>query len=100
MKPTAFLINTARGDIVDEAALVAALKAQRIAGAALDVFEREPQVSPALLTMENVVLLPHLGSATIETRTAMAVLAANNALAVLRGEWPQTPVNPEVLATT
>jgi lactate dehydrogenase-like 2-hydroxyacid dehydrogenase len=78
MKPSAYLINTARGDVVDEAALIEALRAGKIAGAALDVFEREPQVSPALLGMENVVLLPHLGSATEETRTAMGMRALEN----------------------
>ena len=78
MRNTAFLINTARGDVVDEAALVAALQAGQIAGAGLDVYEREPVVSPALLTMENVVLLPHLGSATRETRAAMGMRALEN----------------------
>ena len=92
MKPTAFLINTARGDIVDEAALVAALKAARIAGAALDVFEREPQVSPELLTMENVVLLPHLGSATQETRLAMGLRALENLKAFFSGAAPRDRV--------
>ncbi|HEU5169948.1 MAG TPA: D-glycerate dehydrogenase [Gemmatimonadales bacterium] len=78
MQPSAYLINTARGDVVDEAALVDALRKGRIAGAGLDVYEREPQVSPALLTMENVVLLPHLGSATEETRVAMGLRALEN----------------------
>jgi lactate dehydrogenase-like 2-hydroxyacid dehydrogenase len=78
LKPGAFLINTARGDVVDEAALVAALRSGRLAGAGLDVFEREPQVSPELLVMENVVLLPHLGSATQETRVAMGMRALEN----------------------
>lgn len=78
MRPQAFLINTARGDVVDEAALVEALQGGRIAGAGLDVFEKEPQVTPALLTMENVVLLPHLGSATTETRVAMGMRAFEN----------------------
>jgi len=78
MQRHAFLINTARGDVVDEAALVAALQAGTIAGAGLDVFEKEPQVSPELLTMENVVLLPHLGSATMETRVAMGMRALEN----------------------
>jgi lactate dehydrogenase-like 2-hydroxyacid dehydrogenase len=78
MRPEAFLINTARGDVVDEAALIEALQARRIAGAGLDVFEKEPQVAPALLTMENVVLLPHLGSATQETRVAMGLRAFEN----------------------
>jgi lactate dehydrogenase-like 2-hydroxyacid dehydrogenase len=78
MRPEALLINTARGDVVDEAALVEALQARRIAGAGLDVYEKEPQVTPALLAMENVVLLPHLGSATQETRVAMGLRAFEN----------------------
>jgi lactate dehydrogenase-like 2-hydroxyacid dehydrogenase len=78
MRPSAFLINTARGDVVDEAALVEALTSGTIAGAGLDVFEKEPQVSPALLALENVVLLPHLGSATQETRIAMGMRALEN----------------------
>jgi glyoxylate reductase len=92
MRPGAYLINTARGPIVDEAALTQALRKGTIAGAGLDVFEREPEVDPGLLELDNVVLLPHLGSATTETRTAMAVLAAQNAVAVLAGEPPLTPV--------
>jgi glyoxylate reductase len=97
MKETAYLVNSARGPIVDEAALVEALRSGQVAGAGLDVYENEPAVHPGLLTLDNVVLLPHLGSATIETRTAMAELAARNAVAVLRGDQPPTPVNPEVL---
>lgn len=97
MKSTAFLINTARGPVVNEEALVEALKAKRIAGAALDVFEREPNVHPELIKMQNVVLLPHLGSATEETRTRMARLAAENLLAGLDGQRPHNLVNPEVL---
>ena len=97
MKDTAYLVNSARGPIVDEAALVEALRSGQIAGAGLDVYENEPEVHPGLLDLDNVVLLPHLGSATIETRTAMGVLAAKNALAVLSGDRPPTPVNPEVL---
>ena len=93
MKPTAYLINAARGPIVDEAALVAALEHDTIAGAGLDVYEHEPVVHSGLLGRDDVVLLPHLGSATVETRTAMAVLAARNAIAVLAGERPMTPVN-------
>lgn len=92
MKPTAFLVNTTRGPVVDESALVAALRDGVIAGAGLDVFEREPEVHRGLLELENVVLLPHLGSATVETRTAMAELAARNVVAVLSGEAPLTPV--------
>jgi glyoxylate reductase len=97
MKPTAYLVNTARGAVVDEAALVEALRDGRIAGAGLDVYEREPHVEPGLLGLDNVLLVPHVGSATTETRIAMAELAAANALAVLAGERPPTPVNPEVL---
>jgi glyoxylate reductase len=97
MKDTAYLVNSARGPIIDEAALVDALRSGEIAGAGLDVYENEPEVHPGLLELDNVVLLPHLGSATIETRTAMGVLAAKNAIAVLKGEQPPTPVNPEVL---
>lgn len=92
MKPTAFLINTARGDVVDEAALIAALQARTIAGAALDVYEREPLVSPELLTMENVVLLPHLGSATRETRVAMGVRTLENLRAFFSGAAPRDRV--------
>lgn len=92
MKPSAYLINTARGAIVDEAALVAALQAGRLRGAALDVFEDEPHIHPALLQMEQVVLAPHIGSATRETRARMATTAAGNILAHLRGETPPNPV--------
>ena len=92
MKPTATLINTARGPVVDEAALVKALRDGEIAAAGLDVFEHEPEVHPGLLELENVVLIPHLGSATVETRTAMAELAARNAIAAARGEPLPTPV--------
>ena len=92
MKPTAVLVNAARGPVVDERALAAALAAGEIAAAGLDVYEREPRVESALLELENVVLSPHLGSATVETRTAMAELAARNAISVLRGEGPLTPV--------
>ena len=92
MKRSAYLINVSRGPVVDEAALVWALKNRLIAGAALDVYEEEPKVHPDLLTLENVLLAPHLGSATTETRTAMADLAASNVLAVLAGKPPLTPV--------
>jgi len=85
MKKTAFLINTARGPIVNEQALVDSLKAGEIAGAGLDVFENEPAVNPGLLELDNAVLIPHLGSATVETRAAMADIAATNALAILAG---------------
>jgi len=89
MKPGAFLINSARGDVIDEAALVEALGAGEIAGAGLDVFEKEPQVTPALLKMENVVLLPHLGSATQETRKAMGMRVVENIEAFFNGETPR-----------
>lgn len=92
MKETAHVVNTARGAVIDEAALVEALKGGQIAGAGLDVFEEEPAVHPGLLECENAVLLPHLGSATIETRTAMATLAADNAVAVLAGQDAPNPV--------
>jgi glyoxylate reductase len=94
MRPTAYLVNTTRGPVVDEPALAEALRDGVIAGAGLDVFEREPEVHPALVELENAVLLPHLGSATVETRTAMGVLAAENALAVLAGQPPPTPITP------
>jgi len=97
MKPSALVINAARGPIIDEAALVQALQANRLAGAGLDVFEHEPKVHPALLAMDNVTLLPHIGSATPETRLRMAQLAAKNLLAALRGERPPNLVNPEAL---
>jgi glyoxylate reductase len=96
MKPSAFLINTARGKVVDEEALVAALKAKTIAGAGLDVFEHEPHLPPELAKLDNVVLLPHVGSATGETRLAMAVLAAQNLLATLEGRRPPNVVNMEL----
>ena len=92
MKRRAYLVNTSRGPVVDEAALAWALREGLLAGAALDVYEQEPRVHPDLLGLENVVLAPHLGSATVETRTAMADLAARNVLAVLSGSAPLTPV--------
>ena len=92
MKRTAYLINTSRGPVVDEAALAWALKERLIAGAALDVYEKEPEIHPGLMTLENVLLIPHLASATTETRTAMADLAVSNAIAILNGQSPITPV--------
>ncbi len=93
MKPTATLVNIARGGIVDENALVAALREKRIAAAGLDVFEGEPQVNPALLTVPNVVLTPHIASATLPTRMAMAMLAADNLIAYLTTGQAKTPLN-------
>ena len=97
MKPTACLINIARGGIVDDAALAVALREQRIAAAGLDVFEGEPKVNPALLTVPNVVLTPHIASATRATRLAMANLAADNLIGYLTQGKPLTPLNPQVL---
>jgi glyoxylate reductase len=94
MKPTAILVNTARGPLVDEAALVRALREKRIAGAALDVYEREPALAPGLAELPNVVLLPHVGSATVGTRDRMAETAARNVVAALRGEPLPNPVVP------
>src|SRR5207249_4026866 len=96
MKPSAFLINTARGSILDEEALVQALQAGQLRGAGLDVYENEPRVHPALLEMQNVVLLPHLGSATAETRLRMALLAAQNLLTALSGQRPPNLINAQV----
>jgi glyoxylate reductase len=93
MKPEAVLVNTSRGPVVDESALADALVEGRIFAAGLDVYEEEPEVHPKLLELENVVLAPHIGSASIETRDKMAALAAENLAAVLRGEEPKTPVN-------
>ena len=97
MKKTAFLINTARGAIVDEAALVRALKKKQIAGAGLDVFEHEPKVHADLKRMKNVVIVPHLGSATVEVREQMANIVVDNIEALLRGDRPPNIVNPDVL---
>jgi glyoxylate reductase len=96
MKPSAILINTSRGPVVDEGSLVSALKKGTIKGAGLDVYEKEPRISPDLLKMDNVVLLPHIGSATKDTRVQMAVAAAKNAVTLLRGKRPAHVVNPQV----
>ena len=98
LKPTAFLVNAARGKCVDEAALVEALQTKRLAGAGLDVFEHEPQVHPELLSLPNVVLAPHVGSATAQTRLAMAMLAVENLVVALEGRRPPNIVNPEIYA--
>jgi glyoxylate reductase len=98
MKKTAYLVNASRGPVVDEPALAQALKEGWIAGAGIDVFEREPEVHPALIGLPNVVLAPHIASASSDTRVQMANLAVDNCLAVLEGKAPPTPVNPEVLA--
>ncbi|MEO7129554.1 MAG: NAD(P)-dependent oxidoreductase, partial [Rhodoferax sp.] len=97
MKPTATLVNIARGGIVDDAALAQALREKRIAAAGLDVFEGEPRVNPDLLTVPNVVLTPHIASATVPTRLAMANLAADNLIGFLTQNKPLTPLNPAVL---
>jgi glyoxylate reductase len=98
MKPTAFVINTSRGPVIDEAALVAALENKKIAGAALDVFENEPFLHPGL-KRSNVVLTPHIASASLETRTKMAVMAANNIVAMFNGQRPPNILNPDILKT-
>jgi glyoxylate reductase len=97
MKRTAYLINTSRGPVVDEAALAAALEAGTITGAALDVFENEPKVHPALVGRKDVILTPHIASASVETRTKMAVMAAENVVALFAGRRPPNALNPEVL---
>jgi glyoxylate reductase len=100
MKPTAFLINTARGKVVDEGALVEALEHGRLAGAGLDVFEREPHLHPGLEGMKNVVFAPHIGSATVETRFRMAKLAAENLADMMEGRRPANLINPEVFVAS
>jgi glyoxylate reductase len=97
MRPGSYLVNTSRGPVVDEAALVESLREGHLGGAGLDVYEREPQLAAGLAELDNVVLLPHLGSATVETRGRMAELAARNAIAAVRGEPVEHVVNPEVL---
>ena len=97
MKRTAYLINTSRGPVVDEAALAAALEQKKIAGAALDVYEHEPKVNPALIARKDVILAPHIASATIDTRTNMAVVAATNAAAVFEGRRPPNALNADAL---
>jgi glyoxylate reductase len=97
MKPTAFIINTARGAIIDEKALMRALKKKKIAGAGLDVFEHEPNLPPGLRDMTNVVLTPHLGSAVMEVRDLMANVAVDNIEALIDGRTPPNCVNPQVL---
>lgn len=99
MKRTAYLINTARGAVIDEAALVNALRNRQIAGAGLDVYEDEPKLKPGLAELDNVVLAPHLGSATVETRTRMSIMAAESIMAVLSKQKPKNCVNPEVFAS-
>ena len=96
MKPTACLINTSRGPLVDEAALAAALREKGIAGAGLDVYEHEPEVHPALRECDNAVLTPHLGSAVAETRERMALIVAENIIAVMEGRRPPNLYNPEI----
>jgi glyoxylate reductase len=96
MKRSAYLINTSRGPVVDEAALVQALRDGIIAGAGLDVYEFEPKVSPELMSMNNVVLLPHIASASHATRGKMAEIAARNVIAFFDGQAPPTALNPEV----
>ena len=97
MKRTAYVINTSRGPVIDEAALVAALEAKKIAGAALDVYENEPQIHPGLMKRSDVILAPHIASASIETRTKMALMAAENVLTLFAGGRPPNALNPEVL---
>lgn len=97
MKPTSYLINTSRGPVVDEGALAAALEAKKLAGAGLDVYENEPKAHPALIERKDVILAPHIASASVETRTKMAVMAAENVVALFQGKRPPNALNPEVL---
>jgi len=97
MKRTAFLVNTSRGPVVDEAALADALENKKIAGAALDVYEHEPQVHPQLIARRDVILTPHIASASIDTRTKMAVMAANNVAALFAGRRPPNALNGDAL---
>ncbi len=99
MRPTAILVNTSRGPVVDEAALADALEKRVIAGAGIDVFENEPQVHPKLLTLENAVLAPHIASASVDTRKKMSMMAAENAVAALEGRRPANLLNPEAWTT-
>jgi lactate dehydrogenase-like 2-hydroxyacid dehydrogenase len=99
MKPTAYLINTSRGPVVDEKALVAALRKNQIAGAALDVFENEPEMAPGLAELDNVVVVPHIASASRDTRNRMATKCAENAVALLKRKKAPNCVNPEVYET-
>jgi len=96
MKPSAILINTTRGAVIKEDDLVAALGSRCIAGAGLDVFEFEPRMTEGLVSLDNVVVTPHIGSATIRSRTGMALLAARNLLAMLQGKRPESSLNPEI----
>jgi glyoxylate reductase len=95
MRDTAVLVNSSRGPVIDEDALVQALRGGQIFAAGLDVFEKEPDVHPGLLELENAVIVPHLGSATVDTRNAMGMLAAENLIAALEGRRPPTLINPE-----
>jgi glyoxylate reductase len=96
MKPTAILVNTSRGPVVDEPALAEALEQRVIAGAGIDVFENEPRVNPLLLKLENVVLAPHIASASVDTRRKMSMMAAENAVAAIEGRRPPNLLNPEL----
>lgn len=96
MKKTAYIVNTARGPVIKEADLVSALQSGEIAGAGLDVYENEPQMAPGLADLDNVIVLPHIGSATTSSRTDMATLVARNLIAMLRGDKPETCLNPEL----